>query len=73
MCVGYNCRMAAIDPRKLTPAQLAELLSGAGAEITEEQIRRDVEEGAPVSGDGTMDLIHYAAWLAAQDHGSQPA
>lgn len=27
------------------------------------QIQRHVEDGAPTNADGTMNLIHYAAWL----------
>jgi hypothetical protein len=43
---------------------LAKLLKHAGsAHASEEAIRQDVEKSAPVNHDGTMNLIHYAAWL----------
>ncbi len=44
---------------------LAKLLSfGAGQSITTQMIQKDLAEGAPVNGDGTVNLIRYAAWLA---------
>jgi hypothetical protein len=43
---------------------LAKLLKHAGStHASEETIRQDVEKGAPVNHDGTINLIHYAAWL----------
>ena len=43
---------------------LAKLLKHAGSShASEEAIRQDVEKGAPVNHDGTINLIHYAAWL----------
>ncbi|HMP71483.1 MAG TPA: hypothetical protein PKA76_19195 [Pirellulaceae bacterium] len=52
------------DPRALTANQLAKILSaGAGNVITVEMIERDLVEGAPANGDGTVNLIHFGAWL----------
>jgi hypothetical protein len=49
----------------LSISQLAKLLSAAsGKRITIEMIRKDVDDGAPVNGDGTVNLFHYGAWLA---------
>jgi len=31
--------------------------------ITEAMIREDLEAGAPVNRNGTLNLIHYTAWL----------
>ena len=40
------------------------LLKQAGSRhASEESIRQDVEKGAPVNHDGSINLIHYAAWL----------
>lgn len=48
----------------LAPASLAEVLSLASrASVTEEMIRRDLAAGAPVNDDGTVNLLHYCAWL----------
>ena len=46
---------------------LAAILSRAGGKaVTAETIRADVDAGAPVNPDGTMNLVHYAAWLARE-------
>ena len=54
----------------LTAQQLAKVLSAAGGRrITEEMIRADMDAGAPVNPDGTVNLIHYTAWLVKGDAG----
>jgi len=51
----------------LTTAQLAKVLSAAGGRrITEEMIRADIDAGAPVNPGGTLNLVHYTAWLAKE-------
>ena len=48
----------------LTVAQVAKVLSAAGGRrITEEMVRADIDAGAPVNVDGTLNLVHYTAWL----------
>ncbi len=48
----------------LTPSQIATMLSRAsGIQVPEAWIQEDVAAGAPVNPDGTMHVIHYAAWL----------
>ncbi len=55
----------ASNPTSLPLDALAKLLSlGAGQSITTEMIQKDLAEGAPVNGDGTVNLIRYAVWLA---------
>lgn len=55
------------DPTALTVEQLAELLSlAARKKISSAGIRADVKAGAPTNGDGTLHLVHYAAWLVSQ-------
>lgn len=69
-------RKASINPAKLSVAELARVLSQTSGEtITQEQIKEDVQAGAPVNPDGTIHLVHYAAWLASQikQAGSRPA
>jgi len=46
------------DPRALSVADLARLLN-----VAEEKIREHVAAGAPTAADGTINLVHYAAWL----------
>ena len=51
----------------LTAEQLTKVLSAAGGRrITEEMIRADIEAGAPVNSDSTVNLIHYTAWLVKE-------
>ena len=55
------------SPMSLTPAQAAKVLSAAaGRRIGEDHIREDIDAGAPVNTDGTINLVHYAAWLARE-------
>jgi len=57
----------AVDPAALTLAQLAQLLAAAGQRpITEAMVAVDVEAGAPTNADGTINLLHYAAWMARE-------
>lgn len=51
----------------LSLAELARLLSDAAEQrVTVTRLRADVAAGAPVNPDGTVDLVHYAAWLLAR-------
>jgi len=51
----------------LTVAQAAKVLSAAGSRIISEQaIRQDIDAGAPVNADGTINLVHYTAWLVRE-------
>ena len=56
-----------IDPNRLTPEQAAKLLSAAAKiRIPAEQITADLESGAPRNADGTINLVHYAAWIVKE-------
>jgi len=48
----------AANPAALTVAQLARLLG-----VAEQKVREHVTDGAPVSADGMINLVHYTAWL----------
>lgn len=51
----------------LTPAQAAKILAAAGTRrITEAMVRADIQAGAPTNADGTVNLVHYAAWLVKE-------
>lgn len=60
------------DPGRLNPAALsvadaARVLARlGGSEITEAMLRADIHAGAPTNGDGTLNLVHYAAWLVKE-------
>jgi hypothetical protein len=56
---------ARVNPAALAVADAARLLAKAGGEpVTEAMIAADIEDGAPTNPDGTVNLVHYAAWLA---------
>lgn len=48
----------AANPAALTVEQLAKLLN-----MPVDRVQRHVDAGAPVAADGTLNLVHYAAWL----------
>jgi hypothetical protein len=53
-----------LNPTALSVEQTSRLLSATSQRrIPETHIRQDVEDGAPVNPDGTINLVHYAAWL----------
>lgn len=53
-----------VNPHSLSIEDVSRLLSAAGGKkITPEEIKADVEAGAPVGRDGRMNLVHYTAWL----------
>jgi hypothetical protein len=56
-----------VDPTRLSIEQAAKLLSAAYRErIEPEKIRLDIQSGAPVNADGTINLVHYGAWQAKE-------
>lgn len=58
-----------LNPNALDPAALAAILTRAGAPrwpVSEGQIRQDIDAGAPVNSDGTLNLLWYCAWLIAE-------
>jgi len=56
-----------VDPTRLSVEQAAKLLSAAYRErIEPEKIRLDLQNGAPVNIDGTINLVHYSAWQAKE-------
>ena len=61
---------AALNPMALAPADAAQLLSAAGGQpVTVEMLERDVAGGAPRNADGTVNLVHYGAWLIKEMSG----
>ena len=56
-----------VDPTRLSVEQAAKLLAAAYRErIDPEKIRLDIQSGAPVNADDTINLMHYAAWQAKE-------
>jgi hypothetical protein len=55
---------ANLNPNALALPDAARLLTKAGgAPVTEEMLQADLGAGAPENADGTINLVHYAAWL----------
>ena len=38
----------------------------SGEPVTEDMLQADIDVGAPTNGDGTINLVHYAAWLVRE-------
>lgn len=56
-----------LNPAAMPLRDAARLLAKVGgSSITEAMLRADVEAGAPTNPDGTMNLVHYAAWLVKE-------
>ena len=54
----------ALDPAALSLTDTARVLSAAkNGKVTVEMLQADVDAGAPTNADGTLNLVHYAAWL----------
>mgnify|MGYP007059608501 CR=1 FL=1 len=62
-----NHEHAPVDPNRLSLEQAAKLLSAAAkVRVPAEQIAADLDAGAPRNPDGTINLVHYAAWLVKE-------
>ena len=56
-----------LNPQALRLEDLAQILSAMGPKpVTVEMLQADIDDGAPVNRDGTMHLLHFAAWLAKE-------
>jgi hypothetical protein len=56
-----------LKPTALSVADAAKVLTKAGGRpVTEAMLREDLDAGAPVNPDGTINLLHYAAWLVKE-------
>ena len=54
-----------LNPTALALADVARILSASGRKaVTVETLQKDIDAGAPVNSNGTMNLVSYAAWLA---------
>jgi len=61
---GSRTRRGGLNPAALPVADAAMVLSRAGGSpVSEEMLRADIDAGAPTNADGTVNLVHYAAWL----------
>ncbi len=57
----------ALHPTALTVGDAARLLTKVGGTpITVALLEADIAAGAPTNADGTLNLVHYAAWLVKE-------
>ena len=62
----------ALNPQALRLADMARVLSASGpSPVTVEMLQADIDDGAPTNADGTMNLVHYAAWLVKEMAGAR--
>lgn len=56
-----------LDPARMTVADAARVLTHIGSSpVTDEMLKGDIDAGAPTNADGTINLVHYAAWLVKE-------
>jgi len=56
-----------LNPTSLTVADAARLLTKVGGQpVTIAMLEADLAAGAPVNADGSINLVHYAAWLVRE-------
>ncbi|MCC5786899.1 MAG: hypothetical protein JJU33_09380 [Phycisphaerales bacterium] len=59
-----------LNPAAMSPPDAARVLTRLGGvggnSITEAMLRADIDAGAPTNADGSLNLVHYAAWLVQQ-------
>ena len=59
-----------LNPQALRLEDLARILTASGLQsVTEEMIQADIDDGAPVNANGTVNLVHFAAWLVKEVSG----
>ena len=58
---------AKLDPAAMSVNDAARILSSAiGQQVSVEMIESDIAAGAPTNSDGTINLVHYSAWLVKE-------
>jgi len=55
------------SPASLDIDDVVRLIRASGSRhASAERVRADIDAGAPTNIDGTVNLVHYGAWLARQ-------
>ena len=56
-----------LNPQAIRLEDLVRILSGAGRQpVTTEMLTPDIEDGAPVNPDGTINVVHFVAWMVKE-------
>ncbi len=59
--------MSRLNPGALSVADAARVLTRMGGKaVTEAMLLVDIDAGAPTNANGTINLVHYAAWLVKE-------
>ena len=67
MTAEPDVKQGQLNPAALEPDDLARLLSAAaGVAVDADEVLANIDAGAPTNTDGTVNLVHYAAWLVRQ-------
>jgi len=65
--MSENRSERSLNPRALRLEDLAHILSALGPQpVTVQMLQADINAGAPTNLDGTINLVHYAAWLVRE-------
>ena len=64
---GGGQGMYRLNPAAMPVADAARVLTRLGGKpVTEAMLRADIDAGAPTNADGSVNLVHYAAWLVKE-------
>lgn len=64
---GAATGIARLNPAALPVADAARVLTRLGGKpVSEAMLHADMDAGAPANADGTLNLVHYAAWLVKE-------
>ena len=56
-----------LNPAALRVDDAAKVLSRMGGKpVTADMLQADIDAGAPTNPDGSINLVHYAAWLVKE-------
>lgn len=64
---GGGQGMSRLSPGAMPVADAARVLTRLGGKpVTDAMLRADIDAGAPTNADGSINLVHYAAWLVKE-------
>jgi hypothetical protein len=64
---GTGQGMSRLSPAAMPVADAARVLTRLGGKpVTDVMLRADIDAGAPTNADGSVNLVHYAAWLVKE-------
>lgn len=64
---GGDVKQGRLNPAALPLPDAARILTRlTGREVSEVMLQADIASGAPTNPDGTLNVVHYTAWLVTQ-------